>query len=270
MTHRLSPAQVQFYREQGYLLFGEPVFAPRMFAELKEHIESRFAAWTEALGKPLDVIDWPHFVDPKLNEWLLADEVLDLVEPLVGPDIALFACSFLTKLPLAARAAPWHEDASYWTELADRIEGCTLWLAIDHSVVENGCMRVIPGSHQERNRLHGPVDDRSRMLLDRQVDPGTFDELDAVDCILEPNTCSLHDAYTIHGSRDHTGTTRRCGFQMRYVPTTVKALNGHRMYLARGRDHAGNDYGDPTKVNERRLENNPQKQMMARISEELG
>ncbi|MAE62914.1 MAG: hypothetical protein CMJ18_01470, partial [Phycisphaeraceae bacterium] len=41
------------------------------------------------------------------------------------PDIALFACSFITKLPGASKAAPWHEDATYWGGLADRIEGCT-------------------------------------------------------------------------------------------------------------------------------------------------
>jgi hypothetical protein len=39
---------------------------------------------------------------------------------------------------------------------------------------------------------------------------------------------------------------------MRYVPTTVKlnpeARVWHQLYLARGRDHAGNDYGNPAKA----------------------
>ena len=270
MANRLTPAQVRFYREQGYSIFDDPVFEPARFTALKHHVDARIAAWTEALQKPLEMIDWPHFVDPKLHDWLLADEVLDLVEPLIGPDIALFACSFITKLPVAAKAVPWHADASYWSGLADRIEGCTLWLAMDPSVVENGCMRVIPGSHRARNLPHVPVDDPKGMLLKQQADPRSFDATRAIDCVLAPNTCSLHDAYTLHGSGTNEGTMRRCGFTMRYVPTTVTALNGHRMILARGRDHAGNEYGDPTRVNERRLANNPQKQLMVRISEELG
>ncbi|MAE62932.1 MAG: phytanoyl-CoA dioxygenase, partial [Phycisphaeraceae bacterium] len=106
MDSRLRPAQVRFYRDQGYLIFDKPVFEPETFTALRQHIEARLDAWTEALGKPLDMVDWPHFVDPKLNEWLLADRVLDLVEPLIGPDIALFACSFITKLPGASKAAP--------------------------------------------------------------------------------------------------------------------------------------------------------------------
>ena len=269
MAQRLTADQVQFYNKQGYLIFDSPVFGPEKFAALKVHCEARMALWSKVLNRPIELIDRSHFIDPKLNEWLLADEVIDLVEPLIGPDIALFACSFITKLPGASKAAPWHEDATYWGGLAAGIEGCTLWLAVDRSIVDNGCMRVIPGSHLDRNRAHVPVDDPHRMLLDRQVDPTAFDASRAVDCILAPNTCSIHDAYVVHDSRPNRGGQRRCGFQMRYVPTTVNALNGHQMVLARGRDHAGNDYGNPTQVNERRLSNNPQKQLMARISEQL-
>jgi hypothetical protein len=46
-------------------------------------------------------LDTPHFTDPKLFDWLFADEVLDLIEPRLGPDIAL---SQVTSLP--SRPAP--------------------------------------------------------------------------------------------------------------------------------------------------------------------
>jgi len=42
-------------------------------------------------------MDVPHFVDTKLFEWLFSDEVLDLVEPIIGPDIALFSSHFICK-----------------------------------------------------------------------------------------------------------------------------------------------------------------------------
>jgi len=50
----------------------------------------------------------------------------------------------------------------------------------------------------------------------------------------------------------NTSNLRRCGYTMRYMPTSVKldpALNAgsHQIYLARGRDLAGNDYADPSK-----------------------
>jgi hypothetical protein len=69
---------------------------------------------------------------------------------------------------------------------------------------------------------------------------------------LEPNHCSLHHAKLMHASEPNTSSIRRCGYTMRYMSTRVK-LNEefcgafHQIYLARGRDHAGNNYADPTK-----------------------
>lgn len=54
----------------------------------------------------------------------------------------------------------------------------------------------------------------------------------------------------MHGSEPNTSNLRRCGYTMRYVSTRVRlrrsdVSNWHHMYLARGKDHAGNSYGDP-------------------------
>jgi hypothetical protein len=55
----------------------------------------------------------------------------------------------------------------------------------------------------------------------------------------------------IHGSAANHSTLRRCGYTMRYISTRVKFNQekygpAHNIYLARGRDHAGNVYSDPT------------------------
>ena len=271
MGNRLSAEQIQIFQEQGYLIFNEPVFAPEKFAAFKERFELHLALWNEVYQKPAEIIDRSHFVDPKLYEWLLADEVLDLVEPLIGPDIALFASSCFNKVDNVGKRVPWHEDGSYWTSLAEnRIEVATVWLALDPSTVENGCMRVIPGSHRQRDREHEKVGDVEQALLKSEVKREQFDESTAVDCVLEPNQCTLHDAYLIHGSNATSGQSRRCGFQMRYMPTTVKSapFGGQQVYLARGVDRAGNDYGDPTQVNEEWIAGNPELQRIARACAE--
>src|SRR5439155_16610087 len=82
---------------------------------------------------------------------------------------------------------------------------------------------------------------------------------------LEPNHASLHDGRLMHGSDPNTSDFRRCGYTMRYMPATVKMneeFSGkwHQVYLARGKDRAGNTYADPTKSYEH----------MARYREETG
>jgi len=271
MGSRLSAEQVRAYREQGFLIIDEHLFPPEKFAAFKERFEMHLRVWEEVMGAPVEGIDRAHFIDPELNKWLLADEVLDLVEPLIGPDIALFASSCLNKLATVGKRIPWHEDGSYWKPLAEnRIEAATVWLAIDASTTENGCMRVIPGSHHQRDREHEQVDDVSAVLLKKAVREDLFDESTAVDCVLEPNDCSIHDAYLIHGSGATQKQARRCGYQMRYMPTTVKSSDyrGHQVYLARGVDHAGNEYADPTAVNETWLRDNPKIQRIAQLCSE--
>ncbi len=266
MAQRLNATQVQDYQDRGFLIIAEPVFSPERFAAFKERFEMHMRVWQEVTGKPVELIDRAHFVDPRLNEWLLAPEVLDLIEPLIGPDIALFASSCFNKLDGGGKRVPWHEDGSYWKSMAEnRIEVATVWLAIDPSTTDNGCMRVIPGSHRESDRVHEAVSDGADTLLPQTVRADLFDESTAVDCILQPNQCSLHDAYLIHGSNATRGKTRRCGYQMRYMPTTVKSTagGGQQVYLARGVDRAGNDYADPTRVNERWLAGNAERQRLA-------
>ena len=68
---------------------------------------------------------------------------LDVVESLIGPDIALWSSHFLCKPAGTGKRAPWHEDSAYWGQVLDPMEVVTIWLAIDPSTPENGCMRVL-------------------------------------------------------------------------------------------------------------------------------
>ena len=255
MPARLTAQQIDFYRREGYLLYDQPVLPAAKFASLREHFERRLALWSRTSDRSPEHMDVPHFTDPKLFEWVLDAKLLDVVESIIGPDIALFSTHFICKPPAVGKRVPWHEDAYYWRSMIDPVNVVTLWLAIDPSYVENGCMRVIPQSHQSAPRVHGPALDPNNAVLSGELPVEVSDESRAVDCILEPNHCSLHDAMLVYGSNANNGTMRRCGYTMRFMPTTVKFLDaGHRKGFqidpARGKDRAGNVYGDPSKVNE--------------------
>jgi len=46
-----------------------------------------------------DELDTPHFRDPRLLEFLLSDEALDIVQPIIGPNIGLWSSHFISKDP---------------------------------------------------------------------------------------------------------------------------------------------------------------------------
>ena len=51
----------------------------------------------------------------------------------------------------------WHQDMAYWPDTPDT-RTATLWLAIDDSTLDNGCMRFVPGTVTEPAlRPHRPM-----------------------------------------------------------------------------------------------------------------
>lgn len=234
---------VAFYRDQGYWLHKEPLFSEKKFAKLVSLFEELLAAKDESLRA--DQLDVPHFKCPALFEFLLADEVLDLVEPFIGPHIGLWSSHFICKEAGIGRATPWHEDSAYWNGRMDRMDQIiTVWLAIDPARRENGCMRVLPGSHVNGFSDYEEIDGRTN-TFSRQIVPAQLDESKAVYFELEPNESSLHDARIIHGAEANSSELRRCGYTMRYFSLTSKIIperNGaHKVWHCRGDNVAGSE-----------------------------
>ena len=240
---QLQPTDVERYRRDGYLLPSGDVLPPPTFGWLTETFEGLL----ERYGP--DGLDTIHFRHPELLDVLLSDSVLDLVEPLVGPDIGLWSSHFICKEPGTGKATPWHEDGAYWDGRISTMQGIvTVWLALDPVDAGNGAMQVLPGTHHgSEGRSYEQVDP-ARNIFDRELSPEHVDEGAAVTFELAPNQCSLHDARIIHGAPANTSGRRRAGYTMRYFPTTSRIVpernEGHRVWLARGVDRAGNHYED--------------------------
>jgi ectoine hydroxylase-related dioxygenase (phytanoyl-CoA dioxygenase family) len=244
MPSPFTPADLDFYRANGYILNHRQVFSPEKFARLNALFEEQLALKGDMLS---DELDTPHFRDKRLLEFLLADEVLDLVEPFIGPNIGLFSSHFISKDPYKGRATPWHEDSAFWKPRFNRFDKIiTLWLAIDRSTRENGCMRVIPGTQANGFSEYSAMDSGMN-TFNAGIAPEKIDESQAVYFELERGECSLHDSRIIHGALANTSPHRRCGYTMRYFATDHQVnlasdTDGFKIWLARGKDLAGNHF----------------------------
>ena len=145
-------------------------------------------------------------------------EIVDLVSDAIGDDVILWGCHVFCKPAGEGWETPWHQDGHYWPIRS--LATCTVWVALDPSTAENGCLRVIPGSQRERVLLAHLHESRTDLTLNQRMADGTFDEAAAVDIELEPGQMSLHDAYMIHGAAANTSARRRTGVALRYMPST--------------------------------------------------
>ena len=97
--------------------------------------------------------------------WQIAKhpKILDGIEQLIGPDILLLATHFFCKYgPQKNEFVAWHQDITYWG--LEPPLAITAWYAIDDSNTENGCMRVIPSTHQAGIIAHGKSDQEGNLL----------------------------------------------------------------------------------------------------------
>lgn len=232
---RLTEVEVAAYRKNGYHRFTQQVFGHermnRLLAIFDEHVAG-------AGTKRTDELDKPHLDDARLLEFLLAPEVADLVEPLIGSDIGLFSSHFIAKEPLTGRPTPWHEDSAFWkSRFTDFSNIVTVWLALDDVDRENGCMAVIPGTQSNGFSAYSAVENGAAYTFDQEITE--VDDRNAVYLELRRGQASLHDSRIIHGADPNTSSRRRAGYTMRYFDTSARVLEDIPVWLVRGRDIDG-------------------------------
>ena len=80
-----------------------------------------------------------------------------VAEQLCGRGMELDYDQLLAKQPRKLDAVfAWHQDMAYWPATVDT-RTATVWLAIDDSTVENGCMRFVPGTVQRARAPQAPA-----------------------------------------------------------------------------------------------------------------
>ncbi len=209
---------------------------------------------TDLTGEAKEHVDWllkrhPGLRPEQLHHTLVADDpfwvrllsddrLLDVAEQFVGPDIALFASHYICKPPRDGQAVLWHQDGSYWP--LEPMEVVTLWLSIDGSDPENGCMRVLPGTQSMKLQKLRERHDVAN-VLESEIDLDDIDETKAVDVILKAGDVSIHHPNIIHGSCANTSDRWRRGLTIRYIPTTTRVTeeNWPCVMLLRGKPVPG-------------------------------
>jgi hypothetical protein len=217
----LDEQDIRRYRDQGYLIPPyrlEPALLQQLQQTLDQLIrdnpgvrpEKLVSAHIEGLN------DEGVTGSQRFLELAMHPPIVDMVEQLIGPDVVLWGCHVFCKPAGEGYETPWHQDGHYWP--IRPLATCTVWVALEPSTRDNGCLRVIPGSHRD-HRLHPHLhEDRTDLTLTQRMADGTFDVKQAADLELQPGQMSLHDVYMVHGAEANRSGQRRTGVALRYMP----------------------------------------------------
>jgi len=232
-TRRLTSGQVDAFARNGYH------FPLRALSADDALVYRRRLEQSEALlGGPLRgaVRSKPHLIFTWANELIRHPTVLDAIEDILGPNLLVWSSSFFIKEAHDPSYVSWHQDSTYWG--LSHPDVVTAWIALSVSIVANGCMRVIAGSHLKEQLPHQDTYAENNLLTRGQEVMVDVNAAEAVDIELQPGEFSLHHVRLVHGSDPNNANYRRIGYAVRYIPTYVRQTEGPRdsATLVRGVD----------------------------------
>ena len=233
---RLTPEQILHYNELGYL-FPIDLFTPDEVEANRAYFD-KLLAMAIAAGRDNYAVNGWHTHCQGVFDLVTDERILDYVEDIIGPDIVCTMTHYFSKDPGDAKAVYWHQDAQFWPITPSKV--VTVWIAIDDVDVENGAMKVFPGSHKLGVIPFEWVTDEEDGVLNQHVhDPERYGEPVSIE--LKAGQMSLHTDMLLHGSMPNPSDRRRCGLTIRYFPADVRGSAKDHMtaIIARGRDPEG-------------------------------
>ena len=216
------------YCEQGFAIIRNVIDAC-LIQEARQHV-----AW---LIEKYPELRPEHLHHPLIRNdafWvrLITDTRLaDIAEYFTGTNIACFTAHYICKPPYDGQPVLWHQDAAYWS--LEPMNALTIWLAVDASTTENGCLRMIPGSHRIPVQAPSLRNEDPNVLFsasDEELVCRLAAEAGIVDIELQPGDMSIHHPNILHCSGPNISSTRRCGLDIGYIPTATR-ITSDGLYL---------------------------------------
>ena len=226
----ITDTHVKYYRENGFLAI-QNAFSPAQISDaitgLDNCISGKYPAYDgiqyervkdvdpESLSfdeKKKQIRKLSYFLDhEKLFQSIVADpQFLSVMKKLINATPEIHGDQALFKPPLIGREKPWHQDHAFFDlPSGTKIIGC--WIALDKATLENGCMHVKPGTHNE-----GPVKHLNKR--DWQICDTHLDLTRDVAVPLNPGGLLLFDGLLHHGTPANRTSEFRRSLQFHFTP----------------------------------------------------
>ena len=207
-----------------------------------------------------------------LSELIMRAEIVNRVEKILGPDIICWRTELFSKYP-GDEGTDWHQADNFghasgapqivWP-MNDRFGGAvTVWTAFTEANEDNGCLRFIPGTHEEmfydkskpmeyhpEKTNHTEINGMKRGFFgydyrNLQKDPNWRpEEHKAVSIVMKPGQFVIFWSTLMHSSfPNSTSNNTRMGYAARYVPSAVDIYPGIKSLTEYGDNISLDKYG---------------------------
>jgi len=233
MNTYLNKSQVDFYKENGYLIIDD-FLSPEELENWRATVNSavlernglKMPGKTVRIGEDdginEDAAYFNNVFDQLLNLWqtsknvkqiMLDERIGEMAATLAGVDgIRIWHDQALIKRPWA-NPTSWHLDTPFWS-FSDR-RALSIWVALDDVTLENGCLFFIPGSHKKTTFENKGIGKNMGAIFDVYPE---FKNTKAQPAVIKAGSCTFHNGLTIHGAHANMTPGFRRAMTCVYMP----------------------------------------------------
>ncbi len=207
----LTLSERQQWENDGYLLRRglldqEEVYLLRDIARRDRELQAAASLRSDAKGGETKLTLWNELDDDTIYSAVVhSRRIVDRMEQMLGDEVYHYHHKMMLKEPRTGGAWEWRQDYGYWYG-----NGClfphmaSVMIAVDPATRENGCLKVIRGSHQMGRIDHGPVGkDNDQTGADLERVEEALKRLELVYCEMEPGTALFFHGNLLHSSEQN-------------------------------------------------------------------
>ncbi len=213
----LAQSQMDTYHEKGWLVVNGVLNDDEVQAlrDVTDHFVDQSRAYTAhtdvfdlepghtAAEPRLLRLKSPVKQHPVYDRTMRHERILDVVEDLIGAGVRTNGDKLNMKAPFYGSAIEWHQDWAFYPHTNDDL--LAVGVCMDDTLLENGCMLCIPGSHR------GPILDHHQeghFVGAVTEDVPNVDQAEPLE--VYAGGISLHHVRTLHASASNRSAHPRC------------------------------------------------------------
>jgi hypothetical protein len=210
----MSTALKTEFEENGFVIV-KGLFPAEEMGEWKERIHKKLLdkGWDQ---NPSGVSVWMlDDVDEYFLGKLTHPTLVEKLKTIMGPNIEFLSVKPVYKNSTTRFESPWHQDWWYW----QGSHKVSVWIAVDKATPENGCLKMIPGSHQvtlEASTAEEAVGFKKR-VAESEIDVDR-----AVTLAVDPGDAVIFHDLTLHASYPNEAGADRWSFISTYRNSDVE------------------------------------------------
>ena len=204
MPHVLSDAQVRDYHADGYVLAknlfdSAEIELLHRSAKEDHELDKRSFGRADGEGGTVRLSLWNHPGDGIYGMFARCERVVRSCEKLLGGEVYHYHSKMIMKDPKVGGAWAWHQDYGYWYQNGVLFPLLTsVFIAVDPSRKENGCLQVLRGSHHAGRINHVLTGEQAG--ADREHVEELMKRLELVYVEMDPGDALFFHANTLHRS----------------------------------------------------------------------